>query len=93
MEKLIIYVVFLKILLIIIIYKRCMYIIEYFCYCLDFYVMYCFEYGISVGIRLFDWGFYNFIFVDNYLSGDGKFMIWWGFFYYVLLERWWMDYY
>lgn len=92
MEKLTTHAASLNILLIIIKYKRYMYITEYFCHCLDSYAMHRPEYGTSAGTRLFDRGPYNSTPVDNYPSGDGKSMIWRGPSHYVPSERRWTDY-
>ena len=51
------------------------------------------EYGISAGTtRLFDRGPHNPIPTDNYLSGDGKSMIWNAPSHYVPSERSWIGY-
>ncbi|XP_078320927.1 uncharacterized protein LOC144621479 isoform X2 [Crassostrea virginica] len=50
------------------------------------------EYGISAGTRLFDRGPHNPIPTHNYLSGDGKSMIWNAPSHYIPSERSWIGY-
>lgn len=55
--------------------------------------MYWLEYGMSVGINVCLRGLYNFMFVNNYFVGDGKFYVYMGFVYYVFLENRWIKFY